>query len=367
MRTALVPLLALLLLPTAAALVATSPSRFDLGEVDAGQTVTSHVRVVNTGSSPTRLQAGATVLEDERVEVEPASFSLQAGEARDVEVRVHLPANASGGRHDPRVELVEVPAEGVGTTLGRAAVSVPVVFWISNLKVGNLEVRHAPQGEDAGARVLVQNFLGEPVEADVAVLVLDAQGRTVARQEGRTAPIEANGSASLDLALPTAALPAGAYVVRAEASHAGRAGNAWSAPLFLGERRLALSAPLAEARPGGPVAFQARVWNNGTVAVSGSVSFLFAKAGAQARSVSAETGLLAPGESRLVRAEADLPPGEYAYRAVAYWSGGEAAVEGGALAVAGLPGDAETRATPLPPFGPVAGALVAALAARRRR
>lgn len=372
MRTALAPILlaALLLLPTASALIATTPTRFDLGEVEAGRVLTATVHVQNKGAAPTRLDVVATALENEAIAVEPASFSLMPGETRPVVVTVGLAVNASGGRHDPRIEFIEAPAEGAGSTVGRVAVSVPVVFWIENLKLGNLEARHAPRGEDAAARVLVQNFLGSPVEAHVTLTVADAAGHEVARREGRTAPVEANASTSLDLALPTAALPAGAYTLRAEASHEGRTSNAWSVPLFVGERRLGATQPTATVGDDGTVAFAARLVNDGSVALEGGVAFEFAPQGGGGayRSVSADAGRLAPGEARDLQADAKLAPGAYGWRAVAYWTGGgRSEVAGGSFTVAPTPdaSGSAAAATPLPVLALLAGLGLAALARRR--
>lgn len=352
----------LLLAPTASSLLAVSPSRFDLDTLPPGGAFEGHVEVTNKGAESTRVEIGVHALEGEEVSADPRDFTLAPGETRPLLVRLALPANVSGGRHDPRLELVEAPVEGGAATVGRAAVSVPLVFWVQNLKVGNLEVRHPLGGEDGEARILVQNFLGEPVAADVLLRVLDARGAEVARGEGRTARTDANASTSLNLTLPTAALAPGSYVVRGEASHEGFGSNAWALPLFVGERRLSVGDATVETLPGGRVVFTARVGNVGTVPLPGVVTFEYGLVGQPSRSVSADGGLLAPGESKLLRAEATLPPGAYDSRALVHWTGGKAEAPGMAFSFVGPEGPAQT---PLPVAVLLLGLLVAARLRRR--
>ena len=367
--TAAIAAAAALLLPTAAALIATTPTRYDLDHLDLGSDHALPIVVANKGTTPARVWVVPAVLEDEEVRVDPPELTLEPGETREVVVHLLLAANASGGRHDPRIEFIEVPAQSAGTTLGRVAVSVPVVFWLRNLKVGNLEVRHALAGEESEARILVQNFMGRPLEADVRLSVLDASGAEVARAEGRTALTEPNASTTLNLTLPTRGLAAGAYVVRGEAVQEGATSNARTAPLYLGERRLAVGEPRVRVAPDGNVTFTARVSNPGTVPLDGAVAFEFSRAGGPARSALSEGGLLAPGEAREAEATLPLAAGEYAFRALTHWPGGKAEAEGPAFAVSAkdaAPPATAANATPLPLLL-VACALGLAALARRRR
>lgn len=361
-------LAALLLAPTAQALIATTPNRFDLGEVDAGRTLELRVNVTNKGTTPVRLLVGATVFEAERAHVEPRETTLAPGETREVALRLELPANVSGGRHDPRLDFVEAPVEESAATVGRAAVSVPVVFRIRNLKIGNLEVPHVDVGESAQARVLVQNFFDAPVAPALALLVLDASGREVARRDAAGPLTEPNASASVALALPTEALKPGAYTVRGLARHGGAESNAWVAPLFVGERRLGVSDVSSKVDAKGVVTFTARVANLGNVALPATVSFAYGPRDGPTRSVDADAGTLAPGESRVVTAVVSPAPGAYDAVASAHWAGGTTESPPTSFTVkgAGAPAAPTSQRTPVP-VALVAVALVAAALVLRRR
>lgn len=369
-RTATASLVLLLTLPTASALIVTQPSRFDLGDLSPGGSFEGVVNVTNKGTTPERVEVSRLALEAEGLEADPSTFSLAPGESRLVTLRLTLPANASGGRHDPRVEFVELGEEG-GTTVGRAAVSVPLVFRVQNLKVGNLEVRHAPPGEDAEARVLVQNFLDAATEADVTLRVLDAHGNEAARAEGRAARAEPNASTSLNVTLPTARLKPGAYSVEASASSGAHGSNARLAPLLVGERRLALSDADARVGKDGRATFTARVTNEGTVPLPAVVAFRFGPRDVPARTATADAGLLEPGASRVVTANATLAPGDHAWSALVQWPGdGEAQTKEATLRVAApaTPGaTTPAQGTPVPLVVPVAALLLAGLARGRRR
>lgn len=348
MRTILV--LALLLLPTAQAVISTTPTRLDV-ETTPDAAIERVVTVQNKGSAATSVEVHVSAFESEDVHVEPASFTLAPGERRDVVVRLHVAANTSGGRHDPRLEFIEVPVEGTGAAVGRAAVSVPLVFWVENLKLGDLLVRHDAGAPAASVRILAQNFLPVPAAPAIELTLLDAEGVAVASALARAPEAEPNASVSVETEMPLAGLAPGRYTLVARATHEGHESNALRAPLVVGKRSLAIvSAQSGTAL--GVAAFRVVVANDGDVPLGGT---LVVQAG--------DVGLDAPivpipvGESRVVELSGAAPAGPW--RALVRWDGGEAQLEGEALLSESI------AATPGPGLL-VAVALVAAALARRR-
>lgn len=353
MRSLLALAAVLLLAGEAAALVTTNPTRFEVGEVTPGEGFERVIVVKNRGATPTTVEVAVTTFENEHVEVEPAGFSLAPEEERSVTIRVLLLANASGGRHDVRVTFLEGAAGDGGGATGRSGVLVPVIFAVENLKVGNLQTWDVAEGEDAAARVLAQNFLGVASDVDVVAVVFDESGAEVARGLGRARAVAANASESVNVTLPTSALPPGAYLVRAWAETGAFVAAAWTKPLAIGEQELGVANLTVDPLVGG-ARVSAEVVNTGAVPLSGVVTFLARDAtGRVVRSVDVPAGLLRSGSLSRVETDMDLPPGEYTIEAVVRW--GDAASAGSTAPVA----VAQQAPPPLLPAWWPAGALAA--------
>lgn len=350
MRLVLVALAALLLLPSASAVIATSPTRLDV-QVATDAPVERAITVLNKGGEATSVEVHVLTFEGEDVQVEPASLTLAPGEQRDVTVRLRVAANTSGGRHDPRIELIEVPVHGTGAAVGRAAVSVPLVFWVENLKLGSLTVRHTPGAALADVRVLTQNFLPATAAPQVDLALVDATGAVVATATAQGPAAEPNASASFDTQLPLPGVVAGRYTLVARATHEGHESNAIHLPLVIGKRSLSITSAQAGASPGA-TSFRVVVTNDGDVPLGGT---LVVEAGAL--SLDAPVAALAPGESRAVEISGAALPGPW--RALVRWDGGEAALAGEALI-------AESTA-PVPAPGILLVLALAAVALLRRR
>lgn len=322
----------ILALPTATALVTTSPTRFDLGQIPLGSETSYEVTVTNKGDEVTLVEVQVTALDGENISVEPSSFRLAAGEQRSVAILVKVAANTSGGRHDPRITFIEKPA-AAGAAVGQAGVLVPLVFEVQNLKVANVEATHMPAGEAAPVRVLIQNFLSADHAAEIRFLVFDRDGGEVLRSTITTERIPVGASRSTPTVLPTANLPPGAYVLRAEAASANSVSNAWSVPLILGEARIALANLTVESRADG-VHLAARASNTGSVPLVAVVTFaLLDENGKVVRYADSPPLTLEPGATETASALAALPPGAYGVRASAHWLGGTSAAPGPAATV----------------------------------
>jgi hypothetical protein len=87
------------------------------------------IGVINTGDEPGDYELAVTYHQDQpelRPEQEwfsfsPASFSLEAGEARNVQVQLSLPVKAKPGDYFAYLEAHPVVKAGPGTTIGVAA------------------------------------------------------------------------------------------------------------------------------------------------------------------------------------------------------------------------------------------------------
>lgn len=364
------PLAAILVLlalaPTAEALVVASPTRLQFEEAPLGSVLEGVIHVENKGTDATRVDVSAVVFEGELLAAEPDSFDLAPGETRAVVVTIRLGGNASGGRHDPRLEFIEIPLSSSGAAQGRAGLSVPLVFWVENLKIGNLEIPPGAPGTPAAARVLVQNFLGRPIAADVTVTVEDAAGREVQRATGRTQETPANASTSLTLDLPLPTI-AGRYVVRAVASADGRTSNARTLPLLVGGPVLRFGVPQASEAPEG-TRFSVDLRNEGDLAFEGVVVFVLDDgAGRRLRFASPDLKLPAGGTTTAI-ASGDPPEGAWRLTALATFEGVETSTDAAAVTVPGAP-----KAHPwwqIPAPSAIVSALVVAavaLALQRKR
>lgn len=362
--TAILVLLALA--PTAQALVVASPTRLQFEEAPLGSVLEGVIHVENKGTEATRVDVTSVVFEGELLAADPDTFDLAPGETRAVAVTIRLGGNASGGRHDPRLEFIEIPIAASGAAQGRAGLSIPLVFWVENLKIGNLEVPPGAPGTPVAARVLVQNFLGRALAADVTVTIEDDSGREVQRATGRTEEVPANASTSLTLDLPLPTI-SGRYVVRAAASADGRTSNARTLPLLVGGPVLRLGVPHATEAPAG-TRFAVDVRNEGDLPFEGVVVFVLEDGAGRRLRFATPDLKIPPGETTTATASGDPPEGAWRLTALATFEGVETSTDAAAITVPGGPDAQPWWQIPAPPA--LVGALVVAtvaLALRRKR
>lgn len=355
-------IMAILMLPTAVAVITTEPNRIDLPPQPLGSTFERPITVINRGDAETRVTVEVESFEGERVHVEPRTLVLPQGGRANVTVRVELEQNISGGRHDVRLLFIE-DSGASGRAVARSAVLVPVIFQVENLKIGGVRVQDPAPGADAVATILVQNYLPDPEEAEVVLVVFDARGAEVARVEQRTEAVPVNETRAIELIVPTRPLPAGAYTVRtvATAAAAGSMSNAFNATMTIGERRLTIELAAPESGRA-EAAVRVRVSNEGTLSVAGQAVVRFLQGDVVVHKTILEVPSLRPGEVR----EFDVAPpgvGRYEVHAKALWTNGESAATTISAEWKGDSGGA-TKVPLTPALVPLA--LVLALALRRR-
>lgn len=343
MRPIPVLLVVLILLQGGAyAVVNTQPNRIDIESVRPGTIIDRAVTVENRGTEPTAVRVDVTTFESELFSVTPREFSLAPQEARVVAMSVELAKNTSGGRHDLRLSFTEAVAQSSGKVRGQAAVEVPLIFHVENLKIGNLQVTDSQVGNRSEASALIQNFLKTDAEPTLTLEVLNDAGRAVKIVTLPAGPVAVNATLPVTVPLPVEDLAAGVYRVAAVARFGDNVSNTFAATLRVGEKKLAAGEVRVE-NVGTKTVLTTEVTNPGSVALDGRVRFYIYDAdGNLVTVIEASPASLLPGQKRDVAIEMALAPGTYTAKAVVDWAGG---------AIETHNSDVVSSGQPMPPAG----------------
>lgn len=298
----------------------TAPTRFDLSAQDPGDQVSEELFVKNRGDERVEVNVTTETVHREDVTVTPQSFALEGGENETLAIEVTLPENATGGRHDVRIRLLEqVPESGEGQVTVRDATLVPMVFNVRNLAVAN--VRLGPAEDQAlPVETVVRNGLPSSVNASLE-LRLSSGERTLSNLTVPTGLLDENETSVVRTDVPVDRLAPGDYRIQATAVHETNRSNTWTEHLQLGAENLEIVDVRAE--PGGeePTSLTAEIANEAPVGLEVDVTFAIRQNGTEVDEITSTTHTVPPQAHGNVTVERNLEPGEYEIQATGGWPG----------------------------------------------
>lgn len=293
----------LMLLPTSLA-ANVEPARFEFGTLERGHERDEHIVVTNPATEPAtiHLSPGGDAW-DTFLDVEPLEFTLGPGGTRDVTVHLSVPRDATPGRHDLDIQVVEMAGPGSGGT-GQAGIDVRLVFEVAAADLTYLE------RQEDGVLAIVDNWLDDAVEGRIEAQWLDAEGEPLGSFGSQDLVVPAKSREYVTLA---GEAPADAVALRARAVLDGIPGG-WM-DLALGDSsKAALAGLRVEPGKGGAV-LAAEVRNPTPERATVRVVFEILEAGASVATHESDVMDVAPGTTRTVTWTWSGAPGTYTARA----------------------------------------------------
>lgn len=320
-------LLVFLLLATPAAAGAAQPIvhasayRVDLGHVAPGDAREGAITLSNSGPGPAYV-AFAQEGSPRFVRLAEPLVLLPEGESRRLAYALHVPANATPGNHEESVKLLvgsEPPrtAERGGGTL----VAGTAVLFRARVAAAGIVALEGPTsllpGGDVAGRVIVLNAANATANLTVRIALANQTGALLRNDTLGPARVAPGASVAIPYAWADPGLTPGGHVLRATL-HADNASipvatAASQLDLHVGHREIAHRVLGFHDNGDGSATASIELRNAGTLPALFTPRLRFQSLDDPNRVIEIDLDpiLLQPGETRLLDATADLPPGRF--------------------------------------------------------